>query len=82
MMNGLGSSDIGSFMNGALGMGQSSVNDAGSAASGSMGQIEQAAAMTMRFQTEMGVIQLIVKMNEALAKMFKACGDSVKNLAG
>jgi hypothetical protein len=47
-----------------------------------MGQIQQTAAMQMKFQTEMGLIQMIVKMNEALAKMFKAIGDAVKGLAG
>ncbi|HEY9109048.1 MAG TPA: hypothetical protein VIN58_20400 [Roseateles sp.] len=46
-----------------------------------MAQIQQTAAMQMKFQTEMGLIQMIVKMNEALAKMFKAIGEAVKGLA-
>ncbi|WP_157572227.1 hypothetical protein [Hydrogenophaga taeniospiralis] len=46
-----------------------------------MGQIQQTAAMQMKFQTEMGLIQMIVKMNEALAKMFKAIGEAIKGLA-
>jgi hypothetical protein len=46
-----------------------------------MGQIEQTAAQQMKFQTEMGIIQMIVKMNEALAKMFKSIGEAIKGLA-
>jgi hypothetical protein len=46
-----------------------------------MAQIQQTAAMQMKFQTEMGLIQMIVKMNEALAKMFKAIGEAIKGLA-
>jgi len=36
----------------------------------------------MKMQTEMGQIQMLVKMNEALAKIFKAIGDAIKGLAG
>jgi len=46
-----------------------------------MSQIQQTAAMQMKFQTEMGLIQMIVKMNEALAKMFKSIGEAIKGLA-
>jgi hypothetical protein len=46
-----------------------------------MDQIQQTAAMQMKFQTEMGLIQMIIKMNEALAKMFKAIGEAIKGLA-
>lgn len=46
-----------------------------------MAQIQQTAAMQMKFQTEMGLIQMIVKMNEALAKMFKSIGEAIKGLA-
>lgn len=46
-----------------------------------MGQIQQTSAMQMRFQTEMGILQMMVKMNEALAKLFKAIGEAIKGLA-
>jgi hypothetical protein len=46
-----------------------------------MGQIQKTAAMQMKFQTEMGILQMIVKMNEALAKLFKAIGEAIKGLA-
>jgi hypothetical protein len=36
----------------------------------------------MKMQTEMGQINMMTKLNEALAKMFKAIGDAVKNRAG
>jgi hypothetical protein len=32
------------------------------------------------FQTQMAKIQMMIKMNEALAKMLKATGDAVKGL--
>lgn len=46
-----------------------------------MQQIQNTAALQMKFQTEMGIIQMIVKMNEALAKMFKSIGEAIKGLA-
>jgi len=66
--------------------GGAQLSAAGTAAAGAdgnamMGQIQQTAAMQMKFQTEMGLIQMIVKMNEALAKMFKAIGEAIKGLA-
>lgn len=66
--------------------GGAQLSAAGTAAAGAdgnamMAQIQQTAAMQMKFQTEMGLIQMIVKMNEALAKMFKAIGEAIKGLA-
>jgi hypothetical protein len=45
-----------------------------------MGDIKKTAAMQMKQQTEMGILQMMVKLNEALAKMFKALGDAIKGL--
>jgi hypothetical protein len=84
-----------SFNTGSIGMssgtqalqnGGAQLSAAGTAAASKdgtdmMGQIQQTAAMQMKFQTEMGLIQMIVKMNEALAKMFKAIGEAIKGLA-
>lgn len=61
---------------GAAGVGAAA--DTGNAA---MNQIQQTSAMQMKFQTEMGLLQLMVKMNEALAKLFKAIGEAIKGLA-
>jgi hypothetical protein len=47
-----------------------------------MGDIQGTSAMQMKMQTEMAQISLMMKLNEALAKIFKAIGDAVKNLAG
>ena len=47
-----------------------------------MGDIEAMAALQMKMQTEMGLLNMMIKLNEALAKMFKAIGDAVKGLVG
>jgi hypothetical protein len=44
-------------------------------------RIKAAEMMTMRFQTEMGLLQMIVKMNEALAKLLKSTGEAIRGLA-
>jgi len=90
-MNSVGSSGSGSQVGMSSGTqmvqsGGAQLSAAGTKAAGDdgnamMGQIQQTAAMQMKFQTEMGLIQMIVKMNEALAKMFKAIGEAIKGLA-
>jgi len=47
-----------------------------------MRDLQATSAMQMKMQTEMGQINMMMKLNEALAKMFKAIGDAVKGLAG
>ena len=47
-----------------------------------MNDIFQTGASQMKSQTEMGQLNMMIKMNEALAKMFKALGDAIKGLAG
>jgi hypothetical protein len=69
------------FLQHGVGMGQQATDESGVMASQQMNQIKQTSAMQMKFQTEMGLIQMMVKMNEALAKMFKALGEAIKNLA-
>lgn len=69
------------FQNGGAQLSQAGTAAAGSDGNAMMGQIQQTAAMQMKFQTEMGIIQMIVKMNEALAKLFKAIGEAIKGLA-
>ncbi len=69
------------FQAGGVQQSQAGTAAADSSGNAMMAQIQQTAAMQMKFQTEMGIIQLIVKMNEALAKMFKAIGEAIKGLA-
>jgi hypothetical protein len=69
------------FQSGAVQQSAAGTASADSSGNALMAQIQQTAAMQMKFQTEMGIIQLIVKMNEALAKMFKAIGEAIKGLA-
>jgi hypothetical protein len=66
---------------GATELGQAGTDAAATQGNDMMGQIRATAAQQMKFQTEMGIIQMIVKMNEALAKMFKAIGEAIKGLA-
>src|SRR5689334_4000441 len=61
--DGAGGGDLSGFIGNALSMGQGAVGQGADAANASMGQIQQSAAMTMKFQTEMALIQLMVKMN-------------------
>ncbi|PIM50879.1 hypothetical protein CS062_22755 [Roseateles chitinivorans] len=69
------------FQSGAAGLSAQGTQAAGQDGSAMMDQIQQTAAMQMQFQTQMGIIQMIVKMNEALAKLFKAIGEAIKGLA-
>lgn len=66
---------------GGVNLGQNAVGAADDVGNAQLAQIEQTAAMQMKFQTEMGLIQMMIKMNEALAKMFKAIGEAIKGLA-
>lgn len=80
--NGIGmSSGMQAFQNGGSQLSAAGTGSAAQNGTDLMGQIQQTAAMQMKFQTEMGILQMIIKMNEALAKMFKAIGDAVKGLA-
>jgi hypothetical protein len=69
------------FKAGATELGQAATDTASTQGNDMMGQIRETAAQQMKFQTEMGIIQMIVKMNEALAKMFKSIGEAIKGLA-
>ncbi|WP_423600145.1 hypothetical protein [Roseateles sp. MS654] len=69
------------FQSGAAQLSAQGTQAAGKDGSAMMDQIQQTAAMQMQFQTQMGIIQMIVKMNEALAKLFKAIGEAIKGLA-
>ena len=69
------------FQSGAAGLSANGTQAAGTDGAAMMDQIQQTAAMQMQFQTQMGIIQMIVKMNEALAKLFKAIGEAIKGLA-
>jgi hypothetical protein len=75
------SSGMQAFQNGGAQLSAAGTGAAASNGNDMMAQIQQTAAMQMKFQTEMGIIQMIVKMNEALAKMFKAIGEAIKGLA-
>ena len=68
------------FTSGASQLNAQDTNAAGGSGE-DMGQIRQTVAMQMKFQTEMGIIQMIVRMNEALSRMFKSIGESIKGPA-
>jgi hypothetical protein len=69
------------FATGATDLGAASTRSALDQGRTMMDQIKKAEARQMRFQTEMGLIQMMVKMNEALAKMLKSIGEAIKGLA-
>jgi hypothetical protein len=43
-------------------------------------QAERIENSTARFQTKMGRLQMMLKINEAFSKMLKALGDGIKGL--
>jgi hypothetical protein len=47
-----------------------------------LSDIRNQSALQMRMQTEMGQLSMMVKLNEALAKLFKSLGDAIKGLVG
>lgn len=73
-------------LDGALGQGlnfnHSAQGDSNTMNAAMMGDIQKTTAMTMKMQTEMGLLSMMTKLNEAMAKMFKAIGEAVKGLAG
>ncbi len=69
------------FQDDAIKGSQGATNDAENSTESMMKQIRQTAAAQMKFQMEMGIIQLITKISEALAKLFKAIGEAIKGLA-
>ena len=75
------SGGMNSFIQGGTQMSQQGTATAGNMGNDMMAQIQQTGAMQMKFQTEMGILQMMIKMNEALAKMFKSIGEAVKGLA-
>jgi len=73
---------IGGFLGQGLGFNHAASGTGASIMTSMMQDIQQTGAMQMKMQTEMGQINMMMKLNEALAKMFKAIGDAVKGLAG
>ena len=73
---------IGDFASQVMHTGQEGVDQAEQAGATQMGQMKASSQLQTKMQMEMSQIQLITKMNEALAKMIKAIGDAIKGLAG
>ncbi len=74
-------SNMDMFQAGASQLNNSGTQAAAGGAGDAMANIQQTAAMQMQFQTQMGILQMMIKLNEALAKMFKALGEAIKGLA-
>jgi len=73
---------MGSFVGGGLSFNHHAADLGRDIMTTMMSDLQRTAAMQMRMQTEMGQINMMMKLNEALAKMFKSIGDAVKGLAG
>ena len=69
-----------SFIPGGLQLNQQAGMAGQQASSAMMGDIQGASAMQMKTQTEQGQITMMINLNQALAKIFKAIGDAVKSL--
>jgi hypothetical protein len=70
------------FIGQGLGMNHGAAQQGEQITNSMMGDQMSTAANQMKMQTETGQMQMMIKMNEALAKMFKSIGDAVKNLIG
>jgi predicted transcriptional regulator len=70
------------FIDNMLGLSQGAVTTDSHINNSMMTDIQRVAEQQMKMQTQMSQISLVTKLNEALAKLTKAIGDSVKNLAG
>jgi len=73
---------IGGFTQGAVQYNHQAADQGAFAAGQQMQDLQKTSALQMKMQTEQGLINMMVKLNEALAKSFKAIGDSIKGLVG
>jgi hypothetical protein len=73
---------IGGFLGRGMNFNHGAASSGANIMNNMMKDIQSTAAMQMKMQTEMAQINMMMKLNEALAKMFKAIGDAVKGLAG
>jgi hypothetical protein len=74
--------ELGRFAGTGLALNRRAASDGATIMKSMMGDIQESAKHEMEMQTEMGQINMMIKLNEALAKIFKAVGDAVKGLAG
>jgi len=72
----------GDFMSQGLGMNSNAAGMGQQIGDQMMGDLQSTNAMQMKMQSEQGLMNMMVKLNEALAKLFKAIGDAIKGLVG
>jgi len=73
---------LGGFLGRGVDFNRNSMRGGSDIMSSMMRDLQQSATMQMKMQSEMGQINMMMKLNEGLAKTFKAIGDAVKGLAG
>jgi hypothetical protein len=65
---------------GITAMSSAAASAAGTDAAEGFAQTEAIGTAQAEFQTKLGRLQMLLKINEALAKMLKALGDAIKGL--
>jgi hypothetical protein len=73
---------IGDFIGQATGMNSGAAAQGQQASDSMMNDLMGTSQMQMKMQSEQGLMNMMVKLNEALAKLFKAIGDAIKGLVG
>ena len=77
-----GSSDMQGFADQGVGISQAGADTSNAASDAMMQQMQAVSMQQMKTQTETAIMNLIVNINNALAKVMKAMGSSIKELAG
>jgi hypothetical protein len=72
---------MGDFSQSAIGIGGQGAQISQQTSQQQMAQMAATGVNQMEQQMFMGLMQQAIKLNEALAKMFKALGEAIKNLA-
>jgi len=78
---GMGTGGSDSFVDGAKDFNKKAGKTGIDASGDMMKDLQGISAMNMKMQTEQGLMQMMTKLNEAMAKMFKAIGTAVSQLA-
>lgn len=70
------------FISSMLGLGHQAVAEDARINNSMMADIQRVAEQQMKMQTQVSQDSLVTKLNEAQAKLTRAIGDAVKNMAG
>lgn len=70
------------FQSGGLALAQQGTADSRTSAEAMQALMRETGMLEIQHQQETGLMQMLLKLSEALSKMFKALGEAVKGLVG